>query len=146
MSKPDPDLCWWCGKKASREAAVTYHLKKTKRRVELIVVRYESWWGNTAMLARCARCKDTDRKLDRAITLLVWSGVPLFILVLWFAAVEGSLLSATAVNSALAVALAAWVWGLVRVIRGVRAIKRREREHPRLGALLKQGWRIDGYS
>jgi Flp pilus assembly protein TadB len=145
VSKPDPDLCWWCGKKASREAAVTYHLKKTKRRVELIVARYESWRENTATLARCPKCEEADRKADRTITLLVWSGVPLFILVLWFAAV-GSLLSATAVNSALAVALAAWVWGLVRVIRAVRAIKRREREHPRLGALLKQGWRIDGYS
>ncbi|MFD5126879.1 hypothetical protein [Streptomyces olindensis] len=78
------------------------------------------------------------------MTLLVWSGVPLFILVLWFAAF-GSLLSVAAVNAALAVALAAWVWGLVRVIHAVRAVKRREREHPRLGALLKQVWRIDGY-
>ncbi|MBR8639656.1 hypothetical protein KEF29_10970 [Streptomyces tuirus] len=144
MSKPDPDICWWCGEKASRGAKVIYHLKKSKRRVELIVFRYESWWENTATLARCPTCEKANRKTDRTLTLLVWSGVPLFILVLWFAAF-GSLLSVTAVNSALAVALAAWVWGLVRVIRTVRAVKRREREHPRLGALLKQGWRIDGY-
>jgi hypothetical protein len=45
VSKPDLDLCWWCGQKASRDAAVIYHLKKRKRRVELIAVRYESWWG-----------------------------------------------------------------------------------------------------